>query len=393
MNKFKILLFALLLCSFVNAKPAGDEAGNGGDVAYCNKSAVNELEGYYVIDHLIALNTNMFTLYDFKQSELDQRMNEVMTNISKKSSFLAATLKAFYRDFKDQLIKGGKETFTLRKWVEVYSALKDINDEDLAYSLPKNCLQLKQAVFRKKVGNLLNYFVHRKELLKSLSPKNFSWLIVHEFLWDFTEEVEVIRQVNAYFHSNELLSDSKKIFEQRIDDWSIGKEGKKKLYASGTFPRPILSTANFVPLFNGDEIKMYAKYKDGKFLKSSLYGIRMVKGKAFFTNLVYKNNSDDDDTPEKDFVGGFYPVLNIGGVSEVNFGLFQQRVTEYRTLFDVDFEIEFREDQLSVKELFADYDFQVYLNDKVIFDFSKYYTKDYFFSCYGSEFPLCVFDK
>lgn len=92
----------------------------------------------------------------------------------------------------------------------LFPGLIDIQDEQIRRKLPQNCglatdgngTAVIQTVVRNKQPQIIRYeydFETLNELQKR--PLQFSFLLVHEWLWDHSGDPQVIRWANQFLHS------------------------------------------------------------------------------------------------------------------------------------------------------------------------------------------------
>ena len=99
-------------------------------------------------------------------------------------------------------------------WEPTDYQLTEINDEDLplAIEIPVNCrengkLQLVQAVIRQNptfTGSKLIVYKYMPKIFEKLEnekPLQLSFLLIHEFLWSISDNVDRNRRINWFFHS------------------------------------------------------------------------------------------------------------------------------------------------------------------------------------------------
>jgi hypothetical protein len=192
----------------------GGIVGNGGDSVRCVPSPDNFLEGYYNLDYVL-------TLANFKDD--DQLVPVISWQDSKQR--LAALihekipeLELSFSNFVESLAGVDKTAPTShREWIPVQGGLVTLRDEGNTSRVPRNCwrgsflndmgeLFLIQTVVRREKPEAIEYwyrdFITQKFLAKN--PSQFSFLVIHEWLWDFTLNAEVNRRVNRFFHSSDF---------------------------------------------------------------------------------------------------------------------------------------------------------------------------------------------
>ena len=191
---------------------AGDSKGNGGDVVNCTRSESNSFEGQYSLDYILGYRASNENADIVNAQSWEASKQRILLLLEQKSAYLAKSFKNFLEhseNFNDFTKK--------RVWDESSFGLVDLKDENIRRKLPNNCginkavgdlnnIELVQAVTRRihndKVVYEFDYRVYHH--LKTLMPLQFSFLMVHEWLWDITNDPWQIRRLNRIFHSTEL---------------------------------------------------------------------------------------------------------------------------------------------------------------------------------------------
>lgn len=208
----KIFFIPFLLVFMSQAAFSESEGGNssgGGDLALCKSTDANAFEGLYSLDYLATFRSSNDNQDIIPIKTWEQSKQRVLGLLKAKSPMLAGSFQNFLNS-----MSNFDDYSKLRIWEESSFGLVDIKDEKLFGQLPKNCYiegedggsKLIQAVIRTQRPNLLTYEFadpYFKEL-KEKRPLQYSFLIVHEWLRDFTEDVQNIRRLNRIIHSDFL---------------------------------------------------------------------------------------------------------------------------------------------------------------------------------------------
>ncbi len=191
-----IILFAIGLVSSIAAADGG-KAGNGGDAVICYGK-------FFSLD-LALTHSNESKLLEVTKNAKSAKeiISYIEQHISTKIPKLAETLKDFNRFNKDQF-----DFTTKRVWISGPPPT-DIKDEAITAELPKACLKedgtpdLVQAVVRTESDDGIVYYYHPSILqqLESNSPVQLSFVLIHEWLRDFTQDPYVIQRVNRMIHT------------------------------------------------------------------------------------------------------------------------------------------------------------------------------------------------
>jgi len=199
----KLLIFVLLLQN--STAWAGGEVTNGGDAVFCIPNSSSSYSGYYSLDFL--LTKDSFAESDLIAGTWSESLEEIEKVLSEKSPSLGRELKLFQKriladDLTSPLI-----------WKKSTFGLVDIKDEDIIEKLPLNCyerfdgstIRIFQAVIREKRENstIYNYDPETIKQLENVEHQ-LSFLLLHEWLWNYTDDVRVIRDVNRFLHSSEI---------------------------------------------------------------------------------------------------------------------------------------------------------------------------------------------
>lgn len=156
---------------------SGTVIGNGGDIARCD-------DGLFFTDYLLSLSSNQVSgipLYRFQ----DSHINLVLSELFKLDQGIAESLLTFKDSFMSQLKK------------KSFIKPAELNDElpglfGLLWSIKCDNLQ---AVRRVQDGPRIIYQLDAN-LINQLDEANLSWLIVHEWLWNFFDNSKDIFVMN-----------------------------------------------------------------------------------------------------------------------------------------------------------------------------------------------------
>ncbi|HEX4926262.1 MAG TPA: hypothetical protein VFV50_19365, partial [Bdellovibrionales bacterium] len=201
MNAF---VFMVLFAS--QAFASGGAVGNGGDAVVCRPSSQNKFNGYYALDYLAKYQSNLDAV---PAASIEQALNRIEAGLHAKLPELWPS----FREFRNNVFN--TRDFTRKHiWEEAAFGLVDLKDEALVERLPENCragdkIAVVQAVIRQppSVAGLPEYKVKYKfvpqvtEALRRQNPVQLSFLIVHEWLWDFSKNVDRNRVINYLLHS------------------------------------------------------------------------------------------------------------------------------------------------------------------------------------------------
>ncbi len=181
----------------------GVDVGNGGDAIRCSTSPENSFSGLYALDFFLTESPSAPKVQAVKSWE--ESRDRIFSYLNKIHPQLAWS---FY-DFFSQ-IENHTNYESDRVWEASTNDLIYLKDQKIITKLPTNCggkdkTEVYQAVIRQKKATHTTYH-YSQDLLSDLRQQSlqFSFLMVHEWLWDLTEDVAAIRQLNRLLHSNQL---------------------------------------------------------------------------------------------------------------------------------------------------------------------------------------------
>lgn len=209
----RALVFLWLTLGMSPWASAGWYIGNGGDAIYCHPSPINALNGYYSIDYLLTLASTSGPDGITPATSWEESAQRLQRVLDAKVPGLADS----FRDFKRLVYN---TSFTEKRvWEAAPFGLTDLNDERITARLPENCktdgaYKIVQAVIRQFEGfsgtNRGHYiYKYVPELLHELdqkAPVQMSFLMVHEWLWDVSANVDRNRRINRFLHSQAIES-------------------------------------------------------------------------------------------------------------------------------------------------------------------------------------------
>ncbi len=216
--KTKALLTATMtgiFASLCSSLYAGKES-HGGDLVLCAKSSENSYEGLYSLDYLVG-SLQLSQSYPLDEAKIQhdvlERITQSLERIFPLNTAMGLTNQPIlesWRQYQDLLTNNADFT-KARIWLPSSYGLVDISDEALITILPPNCLKdaknqsphAIQAVIRQKPGEAIVYN-YSDQLLKTLKerPLQYSFLLVHEWLWDYVQDIRLLRIVNWLIHAS-----------------------------------------------------------------------------------------------------------------------------------------------------------------------------------------------
>ena len=186
---------------------SGSRVGNGGDVLKCGSNML-------VLDYYQAakFGKNEFEIYPYGSNM--EAVNSITQKLKHTFPKLGQSLEKFYLNFKT------REKFNESVFWVPEEELINIKDEVLMSKI-KDCV-LVQAVIRLKTHRTIYFF--NRNIMDNLkkSKSQLSWMLVHEWLWDYIDNANDLRDLNHYLHSR-LFLDAK---EEEIKEY-LNKFGFK----------------------------------------------------------------------------------------------------------------------------------------------------------------------
>jgi hypothetical protein len=203
MKKIKVaVLNVLIILSSLNVMAQGAEAnaGNGGDVAFCSEAQeINDLVGAFALDYLRGKKTYGTHDPEYVSPSFFGSMERILSNLKLKVPELGNSLEEFMR-----FVENTYDFTQERVWTPSQLPLTPIFDEGLRVNLPENCQNVVQAIVRSGTGPI--EYLFDEKTLGVLSGLQLSFLYIHEWLRDFTDDPVTIVKVNWLLHSKRIES-------------------------------------------------------------------------------------------------------------------------------------------------------------------------------------------
>lgn len=235
-KKNLIVTSLLLIASPSNARNIVDRAsgftdiGNGGDAILCRPSLENPFSGYYSLDYIATYNSDFEDSVPVAYHTWQESIASIEEILKPASAGLAQKLKEFRTNAFN--ISDRNPPYL---WQKTDLNLVDVTDEDLLQvDLPENCkvngnAQKYQAVIRQSPKTsglpvwktLYNYNENIVQELETQDPVQLSYLILHEFLWNYSSSVVSNRILNRFLHSKEARQISAEDIKQRLINLGI----------------------------------------------------------------------------------------------------------------------------------------------------------------------------
>lgn len=207
--------------------------GNGGDTVFCRVSDQNNFRGFYSLDYLMTYKKSNDNRYIFQPRDLGFSLERI-------ANILADTNRDLHYNFVTyvNLIRNDSDFSQKYIWNEAGFGLRPIHDEHIIQLVPRNCfyqdntkgLQIIQTVIRRERDQQTVFYYHPEILaqLEKLDPLQASFLLVHEWLWNLTNDVTIVRDVNWYLHSDFAQRDGQ-VLNEVMNNFGITPIGRSFL--------------------------------------------------------------------------------------------------------------------------------------------------------------------
>lgn len=189
------------------------EVGNGGDVIYCREDAgESEFSGWYFLDYVATWDSVLGR--DAFHTSSDP-VEHIISLLMDRMPSLGMSLREFVDEARRQLAQGSDPTRRFI-WMRTSNGILALRDEQLSFlpeSFPANCFEPNSTGGRQAL-NLHQVVIHQNRGEASIfkydpqyatrivnDPIQASMLFVHEWLWRYSPNATVTRDVNRYLHT------------------------------------------------------------------------------------------------------------------------------------------------------------------------------------------------
>ncbi|MGE0632672.1 MAG: hypothetical protein AB7O96_09705 [Pseudobdellovibrionaceae bacterium] len=203
-----VFAFIFVLVCKIPVMAGGFRVGTGGDIVFCAPFEETSFKGYYLLDYLLTYN---HTTANADVIGGDQTLEVITKALENKIPELGRSLRKFVTAMQGQIFIAPDYTKNYI-WIPQRMGLNDLTDEFLFEKLPKNCykpghpdqVQIIQAVIREERPHsvILRYDELQLKELRRQSELQFSFMMVHEWLWHYSANAGIVRDANRYLHSN-----------------------------------------------------------------------------------------------------------------------------------------------------------------------------------------------
>ncbi len=200
---------------------AGNSVGNGGNSIQCHRNLQLE-EGLNNLDYALLIGRGLKKGSLFEIKDLDSSLNRIQKIIS--SLPIKAQIKLAFKEHRDTFMRAVHDSFSGSPqafcdiqnlsskicWVPVNMQSIEIGDQGDLFKIPDGCVDVEigkkfkifGTVARTETTSQITY-LYSPLLINQMekSPLQLSFLALHEYLWAFTDNVEINRKANWLFHS------------------------------------------------------------------------------------------------------------------------------------------------------------------------------------------------
>lgn len=215
-----MLLFSFLFLGLFNESQArggdGSLIGNGGNTVMCRYEAGAEFQGFFTLDYLLDFRQSGPYSQTVPVASWEDSRARIAQGLARLSPVLAKSFQEYAENILSDHVSLG------RRWMPWDLTGTLIDDQEITQRLPANCyldpktLDLRQTVVRRYGYDKVEY-LYQQDILENLrlhNPLQFSFFMVHEWLWDFTQDVRSLRRLNWILHSEEFAT-------LKTSDWEI----------------------------------------------------------------------------------------------------------------------------------------------------------------------------
>ena len=236
------ILQAFICCSMLlpTVAAAQVEVGNGGDIVHCRDEDDMEFKGYYFLDYLVTFSANK--TYHSSSDPL----TEIVNYVEERDLALGANLRDFVTQARIQ-IYGSPDRTNRFQWQRNDNGVATLTDEDLRFlpeRFPSNCfspgsdkkLELLQIVFHSERADGIHLYrfdgMHLERIKQD--ARQFSFMIIHEWLWQFAREAYVVRDANLFLQTTELLATDNTNFRLALTNMGLNLASVPSQAGAGT---------------------------------------------------------------------------------------------------------------------------------------------------------------
>ena len=210
MKRSALMSMAMVAFGWTQAS-AADTRHNGGDLVTCRSESGAEFKGSFALDYLVGVSGT-----PEGRAALIQEPSSLSTYLLSKVPSAGRDLDEFMSDMWNQ-IHSQPIWSSKHVWRERRLGLNNLRDEELTSPLPDNCyegtgpdrvVKLRQIVVREEMPATRSIvFNFSRPVFEEIEhdPMQNSFLMIHEWLWSHADNADVVRNLNWFLHSKEML--------------------------------------------------------------------------------------------------------------------------------------------------------------------------------------------
>lgn len=213
------LLFLTLLISA--STYAGNEGAHGGAGVVCRPSPLNRYNGFYMLDYVIMRGGPGTRVWPYpnefaQMTDANQILNWIAANLQFKLPDLAWNLAQFrmmaFTNYFGATVRWVPTTALYQTWdqglgEQPWRSLEEYNFKSL--TLPANCsyYEIYQVATKYQASGyvVFGYVPSLLYQLAAAGPEQISFLMIHEWLRNYSDDAEVIRRANRVLHSTAIV--------------------------------------------------------------------------------------------------------------------------------------------------------------------------------------------
>jgi hypothetical protein len=277
-QRLKIFVFMLGCSSLSQCRwttgPTSDTLGGttidgGGDTIICSRDLTlkrnlesrgrHYFEGEFALDYFLTFNAQDESHYIGEPSwDHEKYLDTVAVSLSEKSESLGRLMQNFVAHIAQE------DESKPYVWQATSLSLSDLADEAIDQTMPKNCRRLidsgpeqavpdlRQAIRRKQLEWDPNkrFFLYDAQRVQGLKekPLQYSFLMVHEFLWDVSDSAWAKRTFNKLLHSKRFATMSRQDFATTLESFGL------MLTPSGRLIRSVDSDSAIAQIFSDPDV-------------------------------------------------------------------------------------------------------------------------------------------
>lgn len=234
MRKIKSMI-ALSILSLSIPAMAGGIVANGGNTLWCRPGKTIQNSGYYSLDFLSAIGRGMTPSQFVHVNNWKESAARIRGLLAKSNLSMAKNFDVFVAD--TQSIFNQRLITDSYKWIPSHEKITTLSYNGSTEDLPTECLlpaviglpsevSFYQTVVRTKTPIQTEIYFKFDELIflnLSQNPLQLSMMLFHEWLWNFSHNIDTVMTVNQFMHTKTVDSFSEAEIENIFKDLKIAR--------------------------------------------------------------------------------------------------------------------------------------------------------------------------